>query len=325
MNSCIYEVILPVAEKDLITALKNIQYIKDNLNPAKIIIIASKKCKSRIEACKYAIFKEEDSVLPELKLSSVRSMIEDRIGSTRSSGWYFQQFIKMGYSAVSENPYYVVWDADTIPLNGIDFISDNNRYLLTMKSEYHPLYFKTIQRLLGVEYSKSVNDSFISENMIIDTQVMKQLISAINKSPVAGQVFWEKILHAIDDEEIEKNGFSEYETYGTFFVHHYPEKVAFRKLRTLREGAKFLGKHPSRIVLSWASKSYDTISIENRELILLVAPIWLFFPICTKVSLENIVKTFDSFNIAQDICIAKLRIIVRYMKIFFYRAFKKCK
>lgn len=48
----------------------------------------------------------------------------------------------------------------------------------TMKREFHPAYFHTLKRLLGLE--KIASFSFIAEHMMFNSTIMKELLNVIN-------------------------------------------------------------------------------------------------------------------------------------------------
>jgi hypothetical protein len=134
-----------------------------------------------------------------------------------------------------------------------------------MKSEHHIPYFKTINVLFDGSVSKLINKSFIAEHMMIDRDIMIEMITKIeNNKNIKGSIFFEKILFAIDKDEISGSGFSEFETYGNYVLKYHPRKYSFRELRTLRQGATFIDKSDlNNDVLNWIAKDYDTISFES--------------------------------------------------------------
>ncbi|MDR2342473.1 MAG: hypothetical protein LBD84_05490 [Campylobacteraceae bacterium] len=136
-----------------------------------------------------------------------------------------------------------------------------------MKSEHHVPYFKTINTLFDGVIFKLTNKSFIAEHMMIDKDIMVEIIERIEKNKkISGNKFYEKILYAIDRNEIIGSGFSEFETYGNYVLKYYPEKYRLRELRMLREGSYFINKKDiNNNVLNWIAKSYDTVSFEDHE------------------------------------------------------------
>ena len=64
---------------------------------------------------------------------------------------------------------YLVWDADTIPLNHLEFKDHDGRYLFMPKTEHHAPYFSTIDKLFDAP--KKADYSFISEHMIFNVKM----------------------------------------------------------------------------------------------------------------------------------------------------------
>jgi hypothetical protein len=135
-----------------------------------------------------------------------------------------------------------------------------------MKNEHHVPYFKIINMLFDGSVFKLTNRSFIAEHMMIDKDIMVEILEKIeNNKKINGNNFYEKILYAIDRNEIGGSGFSEFETYGNYVLKYYPEIYCPRELRTLRDGAHFINKADiNNDVLNWIAKSYDTISFEDH-------------------------------------------------------------
>ena len=182
------------------------------------------------------------------------------------AGWYLQQLLKLSWAYKTEDPYYIVIDADTIPLNHLDFVTEDGRFLFTRKIEYNKPYFDTIETLFDGNLKRIVDFSFIAEHMVFSTNHVKHMLSMIEENnKIKGKKFWEKILYSINPKDIEKSGFSEFETYGNFMFKYYPELVEPRKIRTEREAVYLIGSSPSKKILDWASRDYDVISIESLD------------------------------------------------------------
>ena len=72
------------------------------------------------------------------------------------------------------------------------------------------------------ELGKIYNYSFVSEHMVIKTEIMKELINKIeNNTNLNGSIWYEKIINSINIDYLDNTGFSEYETYGTFTNFYY--------------------------------------------------------------------------------------------------------
>jgi hypothetical protein len=168
---------------------------------------------------------------------SIQQILKSKFneGNKCRYGWYLQQFIKL--SALSEaepNETYLIWDADTIPLNPLNF-TNGDRLKYYKASEHHPPYFNAIDRLLGLE--RVVNHSFISQCFPIRGKWIHEFVSFVESKH---KIPWlEAIIQAIDFQE--GSGFSEYETLGTFLSHKYRGNMLFVDDKWLRSGNSLIG------------------------------------------------------------------------------------
>lgn len=246
-----------------------IPYIKKNIPADKVFIVSSKKILNEdLLGCQFI---DENEILRDvcgLSFNSVYEYIDSLKGLTKNTGWFLQQFIKLGLSRICTDEYYLVWDADTIPLNPISFFDKNGKPYINLKREYFYSYFRTIQNLFGLE--KNTKESFISEHMFFNAAVVREMLDKIeHNEKLAGTFFWQKIFSASDlhtPDPVKQDNqryFSEFETYGTYCDAFHPDLYSKRKLRTLRCGTDILGKNPSAEILDWAAKDFDTISFEE--------------------------------------------------------------
>lgn len=266
------DVVIPVAEKDVETAVKNFHHFFKNLPVKNIVIVGNKAVGNKMmtvtqEYDKVA-YVDENTVCPGMNFQTIKKIITNRAPkASRKTGWYFQQFIKMAYAYLCEDENYLVWDSDTIPLHKLDFITEDGKLLYNIKNSRYQAYFNTIDTLFPENLKTLPDDgSFITEHMIFNVEIMKGLIEKIEKNAtISGERFYEKILNAIDAESLPLSGFSEFETYGTFMLNYYPDKYRYRKLKYLRSGRVFFGDEITEEELDWAAESYDTISFEHFE------------------------------------------------------------
>lgn len=261
----IYDVVLVISKKDISLLKNSIELIKSNLDGNRYICIGCKELKDTVENVFHCVFMDENTIYPQMTLSHIENIIQEKGGNPQRAGWYFQQFLKMAYSYISKTKSYVVWDSDTIPLSHIDYIRDN-RYVFMGKKEFHKPYFDVINRIFkGEIYRWNQEISFIAENMIIDCAYMKEMINNINvNSEISGNKFYDIILDAIDEKEISWSGFSEFETYGNYMMVKHPDVYSVIKRKALRIGSYVIGYYPKREQLEWVSKSYEIISVENK-------------------------------------------------------------
>lgn len=257
-----YDIIVPMTIDNLPVFDINVKWILKNLSCRKILVLASqdleKPCRDLgVEFC------NEDRLIDGLTLQNVKKCMEKRIGTSKRAGWYFQQFLKYAYCYCCQDEYYIVWDADTVPLRYIPHMVDDHPFF-TKKEEMEPAYFETLDRLFGGEVKRCADFSFICENMIFHVGILKEMLDRIMVQPgLEGGTFWERILNAISDADLPGSGFSEFETYGNYVMTYYPQLYRLRTLNGMRKGAEYFSLTPTKDQLEWAAKSYDTIAFER--------------------------------------------------------------
>lgn len=177
-------------------------------------------------------------------------------------GWYLQQFIKL--LAIKDNDSsatVLIWDADTAPINKLEFINPHGKLIYYKSTENHAAYFETIYKLTGLK--KKVDFSFIAQCFPIKVSWLNEFCSLLEER---FQLPWvEAILTQIDFDA--PNSFSEYETLGTFISHHHEDQVLYtdkswwRLGNTLINHVAFLNKKKAEQL----SSQYDFISFEKWE------------------------------------------------------------
>lgn len=258
----IFDVIIPMTLDNLPMFKMNIEWIKKNISQKRIVVLGAEALRQPSMELG-AEFINEDSLLKGLTLQSVKNILEKRLGISKRAGWYFQQFLKLGYAYVCEDEYYIVWDSDTIPLHNISHVIGGHP-VFTKKEEMELSYFETLDTLFAGEVKRFGDFSFICENMIMKTVFVKEMLDVIMNQPgLEGESFWERILNAVSDDNLLESGFSEFETYGNYVMRYHPDTYNLRTLRGLRKGAEYFGMEPDKNELLWASKSYDTIAFEG--------------------------------------------------------------
>lgn len=257
-----YDIIVPMTIENLPVFQRNVEWMKKNLSGRRIFVVGAEVLK--VPAEKLGVeFIPEDTVVLGMSLGQIRTCLEGRLGNGNRAGWYFQQFLKLGYAFRCREEYYIVWDADTIPLQRIRHMIDGHP-VFTKKEEMEPAYFETLEHLFGGDVTRFGNFSFICENMIFHVEIVKEMLERIMEQPgLSGNSFWERILSAVSDESLPQSGFSEFETYGNYVMRYHPGLYHLRTLQGLRKGAEYFGMSPTETQLRWAARSYDTIAFER--------------------------------------------------------------
>lgn len=257
-----YDIIVPMTTENLPVFRQNVEWMRKNLSGKRIVVLGAEALERPVKELGLE-FILEDSVVPGMSLGKVRTCLEDRLGAGKRAGWYFQQFLKLGYAYRCQDEYYITWDADTIPLHEIKHMV-NGHPVFTKKEEMEPAYFETLRCLFDGKVTRFGDFSFICENMIFHVEIMKEMLDCIMIQPgLSGSTFWERILSAVSNENLSESGFSEFETYGNYVMKYYPDLYRLRTLRGLRKGAEYFGRNPSKAQLRWAARSYDTIAFER--------------------------------------------------------------
>lgn len=263
-----YSLVIVVAPNDTNTLIYSMPFLVKYLPIKNIRIIGNKKVydildnKNVWQKDNRIDFIDEEQII---KLCDVKETIKRIAGDEESyqrAGWYLQQFIKMKYAFLCEEEYYIVWDADTIPLQKKNFF-ENERPVFFMKDEYNVAYFETMPRL--VEGLKKIEDkSFIAEHMIINSKVMRAMIDEIESTNAEGKEFWEKILHCINPKDIKYSGYSEFETYGNYCMLRYPDLYVRKMYDSFRYASKYFVLDEMRQQdFEWIARDYPAVSFEK--------------------------------------------------------------
>lgn len=262
-----FDIIIPVAYKDYAFLKKSLPYITYNIKGAGQIFLITKLSMAKylpneIRKNPHVVVIDEDSILDGLSYKNINSIIRSHGREHTNTGWYFQQFLKIAFSQSKYcmNPYYLSWDADTIPVQNISMFDEYGHPFFSIKTEYHEPYFIAIRKLLGI--GKCNKGSYIAEHMLFKRDIMQEIILKIESSGISGEVWYEKILNAIVPELVSTHAFSEFETYGTYCKTFYPELYVERNIPNFRRGALIQGRFVSDRILKSLSSDVTTVSFE---------------------------------------------------------------
>lgn len=281
--------IVPITEDRLSFFFKYANYFMNNLPVKEIVLIGRSTLERSLEnySSKYIRFMNEDTLLKGMTFSKIEEYKFRYSGRKRRTGWYFQQFLKMAYSLACQDEYYLVWDADTIPVNKISFFEDSKPLLAYRENViWDEGYGVVLKDLLPNEcLKKHTNKSFIAEHMLIKTEIMRSLINEIeHNSNIPGELFFEKIMSTIKKKDYDVTGFSEFETYAAYVLNKYPDCYELRKWNNFRFGRSVLGQDPTYAQLRWVSERFVTISIEHFD------KQWLLFSALLKKDITKLCK-----------------------------------
>jgi hypothetical protein len=227
------EVIIVATDKDLPTLPLAIDAVRKNLgHPITVLRIIAPDSAAIIELCtiKNCTFVSESSVL-----MFTRSDIKFVHNNVDRSGWLFQQFLKLGADAICQQEHYFVIDADTILVAPQIFETDG-QLLLLHSDEYHRPYFDINRRLL--ETIEVTLFSCVAHQMFFSVERLKELRRHLEQTH---QKPWFQCITDLLDYT-EASCFSEFELYGQWSLHMYPESTVREYWRNLALSRKQLGQ-----------------------------------------------------------------------------------
>jgi hypothetical protein len=257
----------------LVVAGKKIDYIKiviQNLSkncdfhcffiicPAKDIIKAKLNTSGLTQKI---VIVDEDLIVPGLTLSNVKKSLKLSLKNwpeNHLAGWYFQQFLKMGFAQYfPNNKYYLLWDADTLLTRKISFF-DDDKILFTQGNEYHKEYFQTFSNLFEEITKQSI--SHISQHLMVQTEDMLSLIQHLDSPKTT---WWMNILSSLNGNTPFQ--FSEYETYANFCLFMKSNSYRSTKRRWLRYGRSYFGCDLTQADTSTLAQFYDFVAFEDWD------------------------------------------------------------
>ena len=264
-----YDVVTCMSKEHLEVGIRAIRSLIKLSEANKIFVITSNKNKNLLQKNfpkeKLLIILDEDEIIPNMKLVDVASTLQEYGGKADRAGWYYQQFLKMN---ISRHPliskYYLIWDSDTVMLKQINFFNKSNKIILNTSKEFHKPYFQTI-RNFGL--LKKNNFSFISEHMLINSKIMNNLISLIEKTNSKNHSWIKTLISHINKDSLNGSGFSEFETYGTYLSKYHIDSFVTNKLKSCRHTYSLFGKHNRlNTFLTLRFYGYYWASFENWDL-----------------------------------------------------------
>ena len=193
-------------------------------------------------------------------------IINEKYTGRINGKWYYQQFLKLLISNLEFiSEYYVVYDSDVIPIQGMEWFKyDNNHNIkcnkFSMGGHDYDSYIKTFDKLMMNESIKIVKlqnkYSLICHWMIFRKEYVHQLFGYIidkHKDTLSFNIWWQIILHfAINEnknKEDKRLGFSEYWTYSSFVANIHSDKVCIDDTKTWIRGDKV-------VKYNWKLKNY---------------------------------------------------------------------
>lgn len=269
-----YSALIVVTPGDYLRVESNYSRLIENIPARRIVFVGSDEVGRLVKASKYSDrmdFINENDVVPFDRVHSC--MKKAILGESEQelprgiTGWYYQQFLKMQYSRICEDEFYMSWDGDTVPTKNFSMFKEGTDIpYFDMKTEFHPDYFDTISKLFP-DMFKCLGKSFISEHMLFDTKIMREMLDELEgNQSIEGYAFWEKIINSISKEKLQSNSFSEFETFGTYVAFRHRERYMLRDWHSIRYGSiYFIPQNMTDDDYEWISRDFDAVTFEKNQ------------------------------------------------------------
>jgi len=227
------DIVIPCAEKDIPLLDLCIEGIEKNVeNLGRIILVSKEPYTDKAEwfneelypFTKFdlglAIYNQDEEKAEEFALKCPRV------------GGVYQQFLKLYAPFVIPNisSNVLIVDADVIFYRSVKFTGKGGAGLYNVGDEYHEPYFKHMHQLLPELNKVFPEYSGICHHMLFQRVVLEDLFSMIETRH--GVPAWQAICQCIDQREILRSSFSEYEIYFNF-VFSQTRQVKVRPLKWL--------------------------------------------------------------------------------------------
>ena len=209
------DIFIPTLEKEIPVLQHTVSYARRNiLHPIQNIYIVAPDSALLRDFCIQTgcQFIDENTVLP-LRMKDIDYFPQ---GVDRR-GWIFQQLLKLNADRICASEHILILDSDTVLIRPQSFIFEKYIILECSDEQTFP-YLLAYEKLFSKK--REAPFSFVCHHMLFEKtklRHLKETIESLHHMP-----WYEAILATLDKNEI--SGFSEYETYGNFFVSHYPDQ-----------------------------------------------------------------------------------------------------
>ncbi|PAF43952.1 hypothetical protein BJI48_03960 [Helicobacter sp. 11S02596-1] len=209
------------------------------LQYSDIYIIAHHDCKSEIEAISKEIhFIDENKDFPDLNYDVIYNLMQKFHLNPKSTGWFFQQFLKLSFCEICPKGIYMTFDVDSLLIR--DLVIDRVFFnVLRGKVSRHNAYIATNQAILGM--SNFYRMEFVSEFMIFQTEIVKELIALMAQNH---QSYFENIL-AVMGRDPKTFSFSEFETYANYCLINKKGGYFLKSMDINKYGKRFFDSIPA--------------------------------------------------------------------------------
>jgi len=168
--------------------------------------------------------------------------LDERFGrGDRNAGWVTQQLIKLSAALQSTASASLILDADTLLLTPKTWLRSDQAQLLQVANEYHSSFMHHVKKFFGVP--KKLRLSFVTHHQLMQREVVEKMFPDGSHSLLT---WWKSSTDPIGRD------LGDYEAYGSFLAHHYPERVVYGSF------ANLFSPHLSRFLRDTASSGKES-------------------------------------------------------------------
>ena len=225
------ELVVPFVEKDLDALPWVLEYAKRNVRNsfARVVLITPRDssgnrprfARTESEARLAGVLQAHPEAVvlydQDILGAPIMEELAIRFGrGDRNAGWVIQQLIKLSAAMQSESEATLILDADTILLTEKTWYTSDNVQLLQLANEYHSDFMRHVKTFFGVP--KKLRLSYVTHHQLMQRDVVRQMFP---KGSASLLEWWKSSTDPIGRD------LSDYESYGSYLVHHFRERVAF--------------------------------------------------------------------------------------------------
>lgn len=210
-----YDIVIVSHEKDFNNIKFIVEYSQKNLKFESIHLILSE----RKEFTDLELIKTLTDKPVFLHMESNVLQI-DKTGINHRPNWIYQMMLKI-FQNVTDNDDFLIIESDCLILKEINFFEGDRTNLYLCRDQNHAPYFN-FNNLLG--FGREYNHSFISEFMMYNKQIVKDILTKSNCDNVND--FLEIVYNNTNNECYP----ADYELYGNFCFKYYRDKIDVKHL-----------------------------------------------------------------------------------------------
>lgn len=232
------DVIIPAHEKDLDTLDLCISNVKKYVQYVRNVYVISKNKLT-----------EKAEWYPEGNLPFTIQDVGNVIGFHKRTAWYYADLLEMHAATLIDglSEHVLILDSDTIFTRHVTLIDLDGKCLLnTSPTDGLGSYYEWVERFMGLK--KSNRESGITHFILQRKSIVEEFVRKAES--LYNAPFWKAALEITNQEYIDINDnnhatgqgkMAGFELYFMYALHHHPDKVKIKKLRSILSYKEHIG------------------------------------------------------------------------------------